>query len=90
MSSNWREESSVNGVGWTDISLKHPEQMVANDRPKWRNTPTAAQYNGPTETQCWTQETQGTTQADHNRTQTKTSTAQRGFDYLDISLEMIK
>ncbi|XP_008329931.1 metadherin a isoform X2 [Cynoglossus semilaevis] len=58
VSSNWREESSVNGVGWTDISLKHPEQMVANDRPKWRNTPTAAQYNGPTETQCWTQETQ--------------------------------
>ncbi|XP_029369867.1 metadherin a isoform X2 [Echeneis naucrates] len=57
-SSSWREEPSVNGVGWTDISTKVPGQMGAMEGRKWSNMPTAPHYRVPAEPQCWTQETQ--------------------------------
>ncbi|KAG7501294.1 LYRIC-like isoform X2 [Solea senegalensis] len=63
-SSKWREEHSVNGVGWTDISVKHPGQMASMDRAKWRNMATAPQFRGPAETQCWSQETQAWSEID--------------------------
>nr|XP_019957588.1 PREDICTED: protein LYRIC isoform X2 [Paralichthys olivaceus] len=58
VSSSWREEPSVNGVGWTDSSLKIQGQMGAMDGTKWRNVPTAPHYRGPAEPQRWTQEAQ--------------------------------
>ncbi|XP_060948456.1 metadherin a isoform X2 [Limanda limanda] len=57
-SSSWREEPSVNGVGWTDSSLKIQGQMGAMDGAKWRNVPSAPHYRGPAEHQRWTQEAQ--------------------------------
>ncbi|XP_053302194.1 metadherin a isoform X1 [Pleuronectes platessa] len=58
VSSSWREEPSVNGVGWTDSSLKIQSQMGAMDGAKWRNVPSAPHYRGPAEPQRWTQEAQ--------------------------------
>ncbi|XP_040910034.1 metadherin a isoform X2 [Toxotes jaculatrix] len=64
VSSSWREEPSVNGVGWTDISLKHPGQMGAVEGTKWSNITTAPHYRAPTEPQRWAQETQAWTGID--------------------------
>ncbi|XP_034455574.1 metadherin a isoform X1 [Hippoglossus hippoglossus] len=58
VSSSRREEPSVNGVGWTDSSLKIQGQMSAMDGTKWRNVPSAPHYRGPAEPQRWTQEAQ--------------------------------
>ncbi|XP_039977445.1 metadherin a isoform X2 [Xiphias gladius] len=63
-SSTWREEPSVNGVGWTDISVKLPGQMGAMGGTKWSNMPTASHYRAPVEPQRWSQETQAWTGID--------------------------
>ncbi|KAG7235583.1 hypothetical protein INR49_002507, partial [Caranx melampygus] len=58
VSSSWREEPSVNGVSWPDISMKLPGQMAAVEGTKWSNMSTASRYRLAAEPQHWTQETQ--------------------------------
>ncbi|XP_023268055.1 protein LYRIC-like isoform X1 [Seriola lalandi dorsalis] len=58
VSSSWREEPSVNGVGWTDISRKLSGQRGAMEGTKWSNVSTAPHYRVAAEPQRWTQETQ--------------------------------
>ncbi|KAI4818103.1 hypothetical protein KUCAC02_011466 [Chaenocephalus aceratus] len=58
VTSSRREEPSVNGGGWTDMSVKIPRQMGAMDGPKWSATTTATQYRAPPKPQSWGQETQ--------------------------------
>ncbi|XP_034400710.1 metadherin a isoform X2 [Cyclopterus lumpus] len=58
VSSSWREEPSVNGGGWTDMSLKTPCQMGAMEGTKWSAIPTATHYRAPPKPQSWGQETQ--------------------------------
>ncbi|XP_018553528.1 metadherin a isoform X3 [Lates calcarifer] len=58
VSTSWREEPSVNGVGWTDIALKLPGQMGAMEGTKWSNMPSAPHYRAPAEPKHWAQETQ--------------------------------
>ncbi|XP_034056795.1 metadherin a isoform X2 [Gymnodraco acuticeps] len=58
VTSSRREEPSVNGGGWTDMSVKIPRQMGAMDGPKWIATTTATQYRAPPKPQSWGQETQ--------------------------------
>lgn len=58
VSSSWREEPSVNGGGWTDMSLKSPLQMGAMEGTKWSAIPTATHYRAPPKPQSWGQETQ--------------------------------
>ncbi|XP_071355783.1 metadherin a isoform X2 [Trachinotus anak] len=67
VSSSWREEPSVNGVGWTDISMKLPGQMGAMEGTKWSNLPTAPHYRVPAEPQRWTQEAQAWSGIDGRR-----------------------
>ncbi|XP_070701968.1 metadherin a [Pempheris klunzingeri] len=56
--SSWREEPSVNGGGWTDISAKIPGQMGVMEGTKWSGISTAAHYRAPPKRQSWAQETQ--------------------------------
>ncbi|XP_059205571.1 metadherin a isoform X2 [Centropristis striata] len=58
VSSSWKEESPVNGGGWTDISLKMPRQMGAMEGTKWSSIPTATHFRAPPKPQSWGQETQ--------------------------------
>lgn len=58
VSSSWREEPSVNGGGWTDLSLKIPGQMGAMEGTKWSSIPTATHYRTQPERQKWAQESQ--------------------------------
>lgn len=60
VSSSWREEPSVNGGGWTDMSMKMPGQMGAMEGTKWSAIHTATHYRAPPKRQSWGQETQGT------------------------------
>ncbi|XP_020490367.1 metadherin a isoform X2 [Labrus bergylta] len=55
--SSWREEPSVNGGGWTDISLI-PGQMGAMEGAKWSAIPATTLYRAPPKRQSWAQETQ--------------------------------
>ncbi|XP_074543049.1 metadherin a [Halichoeres trimaculatus] len=57
VSSSWREETSVNGGGWTDISLI-PGQISAMEGTKWSAIPETAHYRAPPKRQSWAQETQ--------------------------------
>ncbi|XP_041811246.1 metadherin a isoform X1 [Chelmon rostratus] len=57
-SSSWREEPSVNGGGWTDMSMKIPGQMGAMEGTKWSGIHTATHYRAPPKRQSWAQETQ--------------------------------
>ncbi|XP_068584547.1 metadherin a isoform X2 [Cebidichthys violaceus] len=54
VSSSWREEPSVNGGGWTDVS----RQMGSMEGTKWSAAPTATHYRAPPKPQSWGQETQ--------------------------------
>ncbi|XP_044026614.1 metadherin a isoform X2 [Siniperca chuatsi] len=54
VSSSSREEPSVNGGGWTDMSLKIPCQMGT----KWSDITTAPHYRAPPKRQTWAQDTQ--------------------------------
>nr|XP_020452996.1 protein LYRIC isoform X1 [Monopterus albus] len=56
--SSWREEPSVNGGGWSDISLKLPGQMSAMEGTKWSTISSAPHYRASAEPQRWGQETQ--------------------------------
>ncbi|XP_068431502.1 metadherin a isoform X3 [Clinocottus analis] len=58
VSSSWREEPSVNGGGWTDMSLKSPRQMGSIEGTKWSATPTVTHYKASPKPQSWGQETQ--------------------------------
>lgn len=58
VASNWREEPSVNGGGWTDISLKIPGQIGAMEGTKWTTIPTSTHYRTQPEPKSWAQETQ--------------------------------
>ncbi|KAF7668379.1 hypothetical protein LDENG_00017780 [Lucifuga dentata] len=60
VSSSWREEPSVNGGGWTDMSLKISSQMGTMEGSKWTAMPTAPHYRAKPEPQSWAQETQAT------------------------------
>ncbi|KAM6974553.1 metadherin a isoform 2-T2 [Tautogolabrus adspersus] len=55
--SSWREEPSVNGGGWTDISLI-PGQMGAMEGAKWSAIPATTHYRAPPKRQSWAQDTQ--------------------------------
>ncbi|XP_041664691.1 metadherin a isoform X2 [Cheilinus undulatus] len=57
VSSTWREEPSVNGGGWSDISLI-PGQMGAMEGSKWSAIPAATHFTAPPKHQSWAQETQ--------------------------------
>lgn len=61
VSSSRREEPSVNGGGWTDISMKIPGQIGGMEGTKWSTIHTAAHYRAPPKRQSWAQEKQGTT-----------------------------
>ncbi|XP_026203221.1 metadherin a isoform X2 [Anabas testudineus] len=56
--SGWREESSVNGGGWADTSLKLSGQMGTMEGVKWSTISTAPRYRAPAEPQRWGRETQ--------------------------------
>ena len=56
VSSTWREEPSVNGGGWTDISMKIP---VPSEGTRWSNVHTATHYRPPPKRQSWAPEQQG-------------------------------
>ncbi|KAM7373233.1 hypothetical protein PAMP_008103 [Pampus punctatissimus] len=56
--SSWREEPSVNGVQWTNISLKIPGQMGTMEGTKWSAIHTNPHYRTQPEPQSWAQETQ--------------------------------
>ncbi|XP_076610422.1 metadherin a isoform X1 [Chaetodon auriga] len=58
VSSSWREEPSVNGGGWTDMSMKIPGQMGVMEGTKWSAIHTAAHYRAPPKRQSWAKETQ--------------------------------
>ncbi|KAK1880730.1 Protein LYRIC [Dissostichus eleginoides] len=60
VTSSRREEPSVNGGGWTDMSVKIPRM----DGPKWSAATTATQYRAPPKPQSWGQETQAWTGID--------------------------
>lgn len=62
--SNWREEPSVNGGGWTDISMKIPGQMGPMEGNKWSAMSTAAHYRAPPKRQSWAQAPQAWTGLD--------------------------
>ncbi|XP_023134550.2 metadherin a isoform X1 [Amphiprion ocellaris] len=64
LSSSWREEPSVNGGGWTDLSMKIPGQMGAMEGTKWSTIPTATHYRTQPEPQPWAQESQAWTGID--------------------------
>ncbi|XP_062291556.1 metadherin a isoform X3 [Scomber scombrus] len=53
-----REEPSVNGGRWTDISLKIPGQMGTMEGTKWSAIHTNTHYRTQPEPQSWGQETQ--------------------------------
>uniref|UniRef100_A0A3Q3XKS4 Uncharacterized protein n=1 Tax=Mola mola TaxID=94237 RepID=A0A3Q3XKS4_MOLML len=72
VSSSRRDEPSVNGGGWTDISMK----MRGMGAPKWDAIHTATHYRAPPKHQSWTQETQGTP---------TTSTSEHGMATVDPS-----
>ncbi|AWP21616.1 putative protein LYRIC-like [Scophthalmus maximus] len=55
VSSSWREETSANGVGYTE---KLAGQTGAMDGSKWRNMAAAPNYRAPAEPQRWAQEPQ--------------------------------
>lgn len=59
VTSSWREEPSVNGGGWADISVKIPGQMGSVEGPKWSAISTASHYRAPPKRQSWAQDTQG-------------------------------
>ncbi|XP_071378206.1 metadherin a isoform X1 [Centroberyx affinis] len=60
VSSSWREEPSVNGRGWADISMKIPGQMGTMEGDKWSAIPTAPRHRAQPERRSWGQETQAT------------------------------
>lgn len=62
--SNWREEPSVNGGGWTDISGKIPGQMGPMEGTKWSGMSTGAHYRAPPKRQSWAQAPQAWTGLD--------------------------
>ncbi|XP_008299232.1 metadherin a isoform X2 [Stegastes partitus] len=64
LSSSWREEPSVNGGGWTDLSMKIPGQMGSMEGAKWSTIPTASHYRTQPEPQPWVQESQAWTGID--------------------------
>ncbi|CAJ1083443.1 metadherin a isoform X1 [Xyrichtys novacula] len=57
VSSSWREETSVNGGGWTDISMI-PGQMGAMEGNKWSTIPATAHYRAPPKRESWAQDAQ--------------------------------
>ncbi|KAE8281864.1 Protein LYRIC Lysine-rich CEACAM1 co-isolated protein Metadherin Metastasis adhesion protein [Larimichthys crocea] len=64
VTSSWREEPSVNGGGWADISVKIPGQMGSVEGPKWSAISTASHYRAPPKRQSWAQDTQAWTGID--------------------------
>ncbi|XP_010898233.3 metadherin a isoform X1 [Esox lucius] len=56
-STSWREEHSVNGGGWSDISMKLPVQLSASDVEKWPAIPKIPRHRNPDPS--WGQETEG-------------------------------
>lgn len=54
----WREEPSVNGGGWADVSTKFSTQMSILEGDKWPAMPTVPRNRNP-EPQTWEQETEG-------------------------------
>lgn len=60
VSSSWRQEPSVNGGGWNDMSLKIPGQMSTMEGNKWSAISAATHYRAQPEPQPWAQESQGT------------------------------
>ncbi|XP_037649969.1 metadherin a isoform X2 [Sebastes umbrosus] len=58
VSSSWKEEPSVNGGGWTDMSLKSPRQTGAMEGTNWSAISTAKPYRATPKPQSWRQETQ--------------------------------
>lgn len=58
VASSWREEPSVNGGRWTEISLKIPGQMGTMEGTKWSAIHTNPHYRTQPEPQSWAQETQ--------------------------------
>nr|XP_046274661.1 metadherin a isoform X2 [Scatophagus argus] len=67
VSSSWREEPSVNGGGWTDISMKTPEQMAVVEGTKWSAIHMARPYRATHKPQSWAQETQAWSGIDGRR-----------------------
>ncbi|KAM3596767.1 uncharacterized protein V6R79_020353 [Siganus canaliculatus] len=53
VSSSWRQETSVSGGGWTDMSLK----MATAEKTNWSTIHTATHYSAPPKHQSWAQET---------------------------------
>ncbi|XP_029299472.1 metadherin a isoform X2 [Cottoperca gobio] len=58
VASSRREEPSVNGGGWIDMSLKIPRQMGAVDGTKWSAISAPTHYRAPPKPQSWGKETQ--------------------------------
>lgn len=58
VSPSWREEPSVNGGGWTDMSVKIPGQSGAMEGNKWSTIPTAKHRRAQPEPQRWGQDSQ--------------------------------
>ncbi|XP_029920024.1 metadherin a [Myripristis murdjan] len=58
VSSSWREEPSVNGGGWADLSLKISGQIGAMEGDKWSTISTAPRHRAQPDTQSWCQKTQ--------------------------------
>ncbi|XP_068189832.1 metadherin a isoform X2 [Antennarius striatus] len=73
LSSSWKEEPSVNGGGWTNVSMKIPGQMGATEGAKWSSVHTATHFRAGPKRQSWAKETQaawsgidGQMKTDHN------------------------
>ncbi|XP_041867330.1 metadherin a isoform X2 [Melanotaenia boesemani] len=58
VSSTWRQEPSVNGGGWSDMSLKIPGEMASMEGAKWSTISTATHYRPKPESQPWVQDSQ--------------------------------
>lgn len=58
-SSGWRQEPSVNGGGWANVSMNLPAQMSALEGEKWPAMPTVPRHRTP-DPPSWGQDTEGT------------------------------
>nr|XP_029508670.1 protein LYRIC-like [Oncorhynchus nerka] len=72
VSTSWREEPSVNGGGWPDISMKLPTHICSSDGEKWPAIPKGPRHLNSEPT--WRQDTEGSWSGVDGRMKTEINT----------------
>lgn len=72
VSTSWREEPSVNGGGWPDISMKLPTHICSSDGEKWPAIPKGPRHLNSEPT--WRQDTEGSWSGVDGRMKTELNT----------------